>query len=111
MSERGGTLGRGVVGTLGRGVVGTLGRSYLASGSRTSLGQVLERREVSSESSFCSDTSVESGSEEEGEESEMERRMWRLKKRRGELKESLSECWNTVRDKVEFAEHGEFIGT
>ena len=67
--------------------------------------------QVSSESSYCSDTSEESGSEEEGEESEMERRMWRLKKRREELKESLSECWNTVRDKVEFAEHGEFIGT
>ena len=103
--------GRVVVGTPDRGAVGTLGRSYLASGSRTSLGQVLERKEVSSESSYCSDTSGESGSGEEGEESEMERRMWRLKKRRGELKESLSECWNTVRDKVEFAEHGEFIGT
>ena len=100
--------GRVVVGTPDRGAVGTLGRSYLASGSRTSLGQVLERKEVSSESSYCSDTSGESGSGEEGEESEME---GRLKKRRGELKESLSECWNTVRDKVEFAEHGEFIGT
>ena len=91
-----------------RAVVCTLGRSYLASGSRTSLGQGKERRESSSESSYCSDTTGESGSEEEGE---MERRMWRLKKRRGELKESLSECWNTVRDKVEFAEHGEFSGT
>ena len=88
--------------------VGTLGRSYLASGSRTSLGQGRESRKSSSESSYCSDTTGESGSEEEGE---MERRMWRLKKRRGELQESLSECWSTVRDKVEFAEHGECSGT
>ena len=86
-----------------------LGRSYLVSGSRTSLGQVPERMEGSPESSYYSDTSGESGSEEEGEEGEMERRMWRLKKRRVELKESLSDCWNTVKDKVEFAEHGEFI--
>ena len=88
--------------------VGALGRSYLATGSRTSLCQVVERKEVSSESSYCSDTSGESGSEEEMEESQKERRRWKSRKRRGELKQSLSDCWNTVRDKVEFAENGEF---
>ena len=87
--------------------VGTLGRSYLATGSSTSLCQVVERKEVSSESSFCSDTSGDSDTDEEMEESENERKRRKTKERRNELKQSLSDCWYSVRDKVEFAENGE----
>jgi len=90
--------------------VGALGRSYLATGSSTSLCQVVERKEVSSESSFCSETSGESGTDEENEESDKARRKRKSKERRSNLKESLSDCWNTVKDKVEFAENGDAGG-
>ena len=87
--------------------MGVLGRSYLAMGSRTSLCQGVDKKEVSSGSSFSSESSGESQSDEEVEESEKEGRRWKRKKRRKELKKRLSECWNNVRKKVEFAENGE----
>ena len=85
--------------------MGVLGRSYLATGSRTSLSQAVERKGVSSESSFCSDTSVESESEEEMEESEVERGRCRRKKWRREWRQSVSDCWRKVWERMEFAEN------
>ena len=88
--------------------MGVLGRSYLATGSRTSLSQAVERKEVSSESSFCSDTSVESESEEEMDESEEERGRWgrwRRKKWRREWRQRVSDCWRKAGERMEFAEN------
>ena len=54
----------------------------------------------SSLSSFCSDS-------ERDTETEVEEKASKHGERRRELQQSLSDCWGSVRDKVEFAEHGE----
>ena len=86
---------------------GGVGRSYQAAGPsgppryKVPYNTDLFRTGLfSSLSSFCSDS-------ERDTETEVEEKASKPGERRRELQQSLSDCWGSVRDKVEFAEHGE----
>lgn len=98
-----------------------LGKSYQNTGSNTSLCTATDRHrgDSCSESSYCSETSGESETSEK--ETQIAKKQRRDGTRNGggsgeekvekrDVRQSLSECWSQVRDKVEFAENSDKSG-